>query len=85
MGCSNDGVHANAKFAESNHFDFPLLSDTTLGVAVEYGAAPDRGAGKARRIAVLIDEKGKILRIYDPAGTAEFPARVLADLKKDEL
>jgi len=85
VGCSNDAIPANKKFAEINHFDFPLLSDTSLKVAVDYGAAPHHGAAKARRIAVLVDESGNITKIYDPAGTSEFPARVLADIKKDEL
>ena len=84
-GCSNDPIHANAKFAQDNHFDFPLLSDTEMKLAVSYGAAHHHSAPKARRIAVLIDEHGKIAKIYDPAGTAEFPAQVLADIKKDEL
>ena len=56
-----------------------------MKVAVEYGAAHNKKAPAARRIAVLIDERGMVSRIYDPAGTAEFPARVLADIKKDEL
>lgn len=85
LGCSNDPIVANAKFASDNHFDFPLLSDTNLKVAVAYGAADDARASKARRIALLIDEHGRIVRVYDPAGTAKFPAQVLADLKKDEL
>ena len=85
MGCSNDPVVANKKFAETNHFDFPLLSDTKMAVAVAYGAADSRTAKKARRIAVLINEDGRVARIYDPAGTADFPAKVLADVKKDEL
>ena len=85
IGCSNDAMLANAKFAEDNHFDFPLLSDTSLTVAVDYGAAPHRRAGKARRIAALIDEHGRIAKIWDPAGTADFPAQVLEELKKDEL
>ena len=37
VGCSNDPIPANAKFAEDNHFDFPLLSDTSMKVAVDYG------------------------------------------------
>ena len=88
IGCSNDPVVANAKFAEDNHFDFPLLSDHDLSVAAAFGAAPahkNKRGGSARRIALLIDEQGRIAKVYDPAGTAEFPAKVLADLKKDEL
>lgn len=85
VGCSNDPIPANAKFAEDNHFDFPLLSDTSMDVAVQYGAAAHRRKPSARRIAVLIDERGRISKIYDPAGTGEFPAQVLSDIKKEEL
>jgi len=56
-----------------------------MKVAVDYGAAKHRHTKSARRIAVLIDEKGIISKVYDPAGTATFPAEVLADLKKEEL
>lgn len=56
-----------------------------MEVAVSYGAAHHHSAPKARRIAALIDEQGRISRIYDPAGTGDFPAKVLADIKKDEL
>ena len=85
LGCSNDGIAANAKFAEDNHFAFPLLSDTSMKVAVDYGAAHHRSAKMARRIALLINEQGKIAKIYDPAGTADFPGMVLNDIKKEEL
>jgi len=35
-------------------------------VAVAYGAAENTSAGKARRIAALIDEHGRVAKIYDP-------------------
>ena len=75
-------MHANKKFADEHKFSFPLLSDTHMAVATAYGAAEHKHA-KARRIAALIDERGRIARIYDPAGTGEFPAKVLADLKQE--
>ena len=50
-----------------------------------FGAADSASATHSRRIALLIDEGGKILRIYDPAGTGKFPAQVLSDIKKEEL
>lgn len=56
-----------------------------MKVAVDFGAAHHHGAKAARRIALLIDEHGKIAKIYDPAGTADFPAKVLEDVKKYEL
>ena len=54
-----------------------------MAVATAYGAAEHKHARAARRIAALIDERGRIARIYDPAGTGEFPAKVLADLKQE--
>ena len=112
MGCSNDNTSVNNKFAQDNHFDFPLLSDTDLSVAAKYGAAKAGGAA-AKRIAgaepffgtlslnisecpcivitplaccaVLIDERGTIVKRYDHISPAEFPAQVLQDIKKDEL
>ena len=76
-------MHANKKFADEHKFSFPLLSDTHMAVATAYGAAAHHRARSARRIAALIDEKGRIAKIYDPAGTGEFPAKVLADLKQE--
>ena len=54
-------------------------------MAVDYGAAHHHRPRAARRIAVLIDEHGRVAKVYDPAGTNEFPAQVLGDIKKDEL
>ena len=76
-------MHANQKFAEEHKFSFPLLSDTHMAVATAYGAAEHKHARTARRITALVDERGRIARIYDPAGTGDFPAKVLADLKQE--
>ena len=76
-------MHAQKKFADEHKFSFPLLSDTHMAVATAYGAAEHKHARSARRIAVLVDEGGRIARIYDPAGTGDFPAKVLADLKQE--
>ena len=76
-------MHANKKFADEHKFSFPLLSDTHMAVATAYGAAEHKHARSAHRIAVLVDEGGRIARIYDPAGTGDFPAKVLADLKQE--
>lgn len=73
-------MEKNKAFAEEQGFTFPLLCDTDLAVAVLYGAAADASAGKAARVAALIDEQGNIEAYYDPAGKGEFPAKVLAAL-----
>jgi len=86
VGISNDKVLPNAKFAKENGFDYPLLCDTDNTVAMLYGAA-QRRYDPHRRIAVLVDEDGTVAKIYDPASTGDFAARVLEDVKamKDEM
>lgn len=80
VGISNDKVAANAKFAEQNGFTFPLLSDIGNKVAMAFGAA-QRRYDPHRRVAALIDEEGVLIKWYDPAGTADFAERVLADVQ----
>ena len=80
VGCSNDATDKNAEFASQQGFEYPLLCDTDLKVAVAYGAAADSTASAARRIATLIDENGLVQKYYDPAGKGEFPAKVLSEL-----
>ena len=80
VGCSNDPVEKNKAFADGSGFTFPLLCDTDMAVAVAYGAAADSSAKSAKRIAALIDEKGNVAKVYDPAGTGAFPAAVLTDV-----
>lgn len=86
LGVSNDKLLPNLKFAKMNGFEYPLLCDTDNTVAMLYGAAVRR-YDPHRRIAVLVDEKGIIAKVYDPASTGDFAAIVLADVKamKDEV
>ena len=78
VGCSNDDAAKNAAFAQENGFDFPLLCDTDLAVSVAYGAAADGSAKSASRVAALIGGDDTLLQFWSPAGTADFPAKVLA-------
>ena len=80
VGCSNDGAAKNAAFAQEHGFGFPLLCDTDLAVAIAYGAAADASAKAASRIAALVAEDGKVLKVWDPAGKGPFPAEVMASL-----
>ena len=80
VGCSNDAVEKNAAFAKDEGFDFPLLCDTDLSVAIAYGASADGSEGKASRVAALIGADGNIAQYYNPAGKGEFPALVLTAL-----
>jgi thioredoxin-dependent peroxiredoxin len=80
LGISFNDVEDNAAFAEKYKFTFPLLCDTDRSVGIAYGACADNKARYASRISVLIDEDGKIARIYDKVNPRDHPAQVLADV-----
>jgi peroxiredoxin Q/BCP len=80
LGASFDTIEENAIFAQKLGLDFPLLCDTTRTVALAYGACQDPKARYPERISVLIDEHGRVMRIYDSVDPRDHAARVLADL-----
>jgi peroxiredoxin Q/BCP len=80
VGASFDTVEESAAFAQKLGLDFPLLCDTSRIVALAYGACDDPKARYPERISVLIDEQGRVMRIYDRVDPRDHAARVLADL-----
>jgi peroxiredoxin Q/BCP len=80
LGVSFDRPETNAAFARNNGFKFPLLSDLTREAALAYGACAEPKASSPERISFLIDEQGRIARIYDQVDPRDHPARVLAEL-----
>ena len=85
-----DSVADQKKFAESEGFPYPLLSDSDKAMGAAYDACREKGekyfeAGIPRRISYLISPDGKIAKAYDVetdgldlAGHAE---AVLADIR----
>jgi peroxiredoxin Q/BCP len=80
LGVSFDPIDRNAAFALKFGFRFPLLSDVDRKIALAYGACWDAKAPYAERISFLIDEQGKIARIYDRVDPRDHPAKVLAEI-----
>ena len=80
VGISFDEVDKNAAFAKKDDFKFPLACDTNREVALAYGACSDTRAQAAERISFLIDEDGKIARVYDQVDPRDHPAKVLAEI-----
>ena len=80
LGVSFNDVEQNAAFAEKYEFTFPLLCDTDRSVGLAYGACADLKSRNASRISFLIDEDGKIARVYDSVNPRDHPAQVLADV-----
>ncbi|MGH7781287.1 MAG: peroxiredoxin [Candidatus Binataceae bacterium] len=80
LGVSFDPTEANAAFARNNGFKFPLLSDCTRKTALAYCACADLKSTTPERMSFLIDEDGRIAKIYDHVDPRDHPARVLAEL-----
>jgi len=75
---SFDSVEDNKHFAEKFHFPFPLLSDPSRAMGMQYGAADAPGSGNAKRVAYVIGPDGKIRNVFAKANPATFTADVLA-------
>jgi peroxiredoxin Q/BCP len=80
LGASFDTVEDNAAFAHTLGLDLPLLCDTNRVLGLAYGACGDVKSRYPERISILIDEQGRLMRIYDQVDPRDHAARVLADL-----
>ena len=80
VGVSFDSPQDNETFARKYEFGFPLLSDIDHAVAIAYGACSGSDARYPDRVSFLIDEHGKVERVYDQVDPRDHPARVLADV-----
>jgi peroxiredoxin Q/BCP len=80
LGASFNTVEDNAAFAKKNDFNFPLLCDTDRALGLVYGACDNPKARYAKRISILIDEEGKIARVYDSVNPRDHAAQVLVDV-----
>jgi len=78
LGVSFDTIEENRHFAEKFNFPYPLLSDPTRAMGVQYGAADDSGSKNAKRVAYIIGPDGKVKNVFPKANTASFAADVLA-------
>jgi len=78
LGVSFDTVDENRAFAEKFKFQYPLLSDPTRAMGVQYGAAENPQAGNAKRVAYVIGPDGKVRNVFAKANTSTFAAYVLA-------
>jgi thioredoxin-dependent peroxiredoxin len=75
---SFDTVQENKHFAEKFNFPYPLLSDPTRAMGVQYGAADSAQSGNAKRVAYVIGPEGKVKNVFPKANTSTFAADVLS-------
>lgn len=87
LGVSADSVASHKKFAEKYGLNFSLLSDESRSTLEEYGVWKEKSMyGKKymgiERSTFLIDEKGKIKKIYYKVKTPGHVEQIISDLKE---
>ncbi len=85
LGVSPDSVEDHVRFREKYHLPFPLLADTDHAVAEAYGVWVEKSAYGRRSMGVerstfLIDEEGRIERVWRRVKPSEHIAAVLEAL-----
>ena len=87
IGASFDTVEEQRTFADTEGFEYALISDADKSIGRRYRAEREPGEdyyeyGLPRRISYLIDPEGRIAAAYDLAGQdlASHAAQVLADI-----
>lgn len=84
FGVSADSEASHAAFALKYNLPFTLLSDTNLEVIKAYGAYKEEdttGLGiHSSRITYIIDEEGKIMKVYPDVDPATHAPIILKDL-----
>jgi len=79
LGVSTDDNDSHKAFAEKHSLPFPLLPDTDHTIARAFGV-PVR-LGFAKRVTFVIDEQGKIAKVFPEVSPKEHAQEVLAALR----
>ncbi len=78
LGCSVDSAQSHAAFIRKYNLPFPLLLDPDKKIATAYGAANGIPIlGLNRRITFVIDEQGKIVKVYPHVDPSANPGEIL--------
>lgn len=85
VGISPDTVQSHAKFAEKFGFEFDLIADPEKEILKTYGVyGPKKLYGRETigvyRTTFVIDEEGKITRIFKRVKTKEHTAQIVKSL-----
>lgn len=83
LGASFDSPEENRRFRERKNFPFPLLCDTGRELGLAYGACSDRSARYPDRITYLIDEEGRVSRVWPKVSVQSHADDVLRALGAD--
>ena len=84
LGISYDSPESHREFKEKYQLPFILLSDQTRKTTKAYGAyAPILGYLSPRRYTYLVDEQGKIIKIFTRVRVEEHASEVLKAFQQE--
>jgi len=75
LGISKDSEKSHMNFESKHQLNFTLIPDTEKKIISLYGVLND--SGSAQRVSFLIDEKGKIINIWNKVDTKEHGKEIL--------
>ncbi len=86
LGVSPDGVESHDRFKSKYRLPFPLLADEDHAVAAAYGAWGEKSMYGRKyqgilRTTFLIDDKGKIVKVFERVKPKGHAAQVLEALQ----
>ncbi len=87
LGISKDSQNSHTKFRDKYDIDFPLLSDVETKVIQKYDVWKEKSMYGRKYMGVerstfIIDEKGKIEKIYRKVKVTGHVDQILSDLKE---
>jgi peroxiredoxin Q/BCP len=86
IGVSKDSVATQKEFADTNHLNFPILSDTELTVLKAYGAwNEETPPGEAeymrtQRSTFIINPEGVVVKVYSKVNPEGHAQQIIDDL-----
>lgn len=80
LGVSVDDVDSHQKFTQKYSLPFRLVADVDRKITETYGVYNEKWK-MARRVTFLIDEQGKVAKVFDPVKPDVHPKEVLDALK----
>ncbi len=86
LGVSKDTMKSHKKFADKYNLNFPILSDESTEMIQKYGAwrlkkFMGREYMGIERMSVLIDDEGRVSKIYESVKPALHTQEVIGDVK----
>jgi peroxiredoxin Q/BCP len=83
LGVSVDNTDSHQAFTEKYNLPFPLVADTDKNITTTYGVLNEKWK-MARRVTFLIDEEGKIQKIFETVKPDQHPQEILDALRSHQ-